>query len=93
MGEDSTLDQLRACDWTSQHAWIRLETRLDYLRRGKRLSTAPVDAAWAEALQSECQEFNCAFFMKQMSAFTPTQGKALIPAYLLIHEFPGARIE
>jgi len=53
----------------------------------------PVDAAWAEALQSECQEFNCAFFMKQMSASTPAKGKALIPAHLLIHEFPGPRIE
>jgi len=53
----------------------------------------PVDAAWAEAIQSECQEFHCAFFMKQMSAFTPAQGKTLIPAHLLIHEFPGARAE
>jgi protein gp37 len=52
----------------------------------------PVDAAWADAILSECQEFGCAFFMKQMSAFTPTQGKALIPARLLIQEFPGADI-
>ena len=52
----------------------------------------PVDVAWAETIQRECKEFGCAFFMKQMSAFTPTQAKGLIPAHLLIQEFPGVRI-
>ena len=52
----------------------------------------PVDAAWAETIQRECKEFGAAFFMKQMSAFTPAQAKGLIPAHLLIQEFPGVRI-
>ena len=49
----------------------------------------PVDVVWAENIQSECREFALPFFMKQMSAFTPTQGKNLIPAHLLSQEFPG----
>ncbi|MHB1674646.1 MAG: DUF5131 family protein [Acidobacteriaceae bacterium] len=52
----------------------------------------PVDAAWAETIQRECKEFGAAFFMKQMRAFTPAQAKALIPAHLLVQEFPGMRI-
>jgi protein gp37 len=45
---------------------------------------------WAEDLLAEIREYQpfVAFFMKQMSARTPAQGKALIPAHLRIQEFP-----
>ena len=43
---------------------------------------------WAENMREECRLFGVKFFMKQMSARTPDEGKALIPAHLLIHEFP-----
>lgn len=46
-------------------------------------------AAWAEALLRECRARRVAFFMKQMSAATPTAGKAAIPANLLVQEFPA----
>ena len=36
----------------------------------------------------EIPERNVAFFMKQMSARTPDEGKALIPPELMIREFP-----
>lgn len=49
----------------------------------------PCKPEWAIRLLLECEERNIAFFMKQMSARTPAEGKALIPADLLIHEFPS----
>jgi protein gp37 len=48
----------------------------------------PMQQSWAEFLKMECDERGVAFFMKQMSARTPDEGKALIPTHLLIHEFP-----
>jgi protein gp37 len=48
----------------------------------------PMEQTWAEKLRDECRIFGVKFFMKQMSARTPEQGKTLIPAHLLIHEFP-----
>jgi protein gp37 len=49
----------------------------------------PCEVEWAERLLAECRETNCSrFFMKQMGARTPAAGKALIPAHLLIQEFP-----
>jgi protein gp37 len=44
---------------------------------------------WAESLLTECQERGTKFFVKQMGARTPAEGKALIPAHLLIQEFPN----
>ena len=51
----------------------------------------PCEQQWAEQLLTECREREIAFFMKQMSARTPTQGKGLIPAHLMIREFPDSR--
>jgi len=50
----------------------------------------PCEAKWAEGLLREIQEFNpaVAFFMKQMSARTPAEAKALIPGHLLVREYP-----
>jgi protein gp37 len=48
----------------------------------------PFEQQWAEDLQAECRLYDVKFFMKQMGGLTPEQGKALIPAHLLIHEFP-----
>lgn len=45
-------------------------------------------AEWAKSIKRECDELGIKFFMKQMSARIPTEGKALIPAELLIREFP-----
>jgi protein gp37 len=50
----------------------------------------PMEQKWAENLQSECEIGGVKFFMKQMSARTPGEGKNLIPAHLLIHEMPAA---
>ena len=47
-----------------------------------------MEQQWAESIKEECREFGIAFFMKQMSAATPTAAKALIPAHLLIQQHP-----
>ena len=47
---------------------------------------------WAEGLRIECAFTKTAFFMKQMSARTPSAGKALMPAHLLVQEFPVAAL-
>lgn len=49
----------------------------------------PFEQEWAESIAKECKLYGVAFFMKQMSARTPEQGAQLIPAHLLIREFPG----
>lgn len=43
---------------------------------------------WAERARDECAEFGVAFFMKQMSAHSPAQAAKLIPAELLVRQFP-----
>jgi len=49
----------------------------------------PMELKWAEDIKAECEEFGVAFFMKQLSAQTPSKAKDLIPAHMLIHQFPG----
>lgn len=44
--------------------------------------------AWFENIRDECSRFGVSFFMKQLGAHTPEQGAALIPACLLIRQFP-----
>ncbi|HEX5426598.1 MAG TPA: DUF5131 family protein [Candidatus Acidoferrales bacterium] len=48
----------------------------------------PMEIIWAEALAAECSIEGIAFFMKQLSARTPHEGAALIPAHLLVRQFP-----
>jgi protein gp37 len=48
----------------------------------------PMQQEWAEELREEALYAGVAFYMKQMSARTPEQGKELIPSRLLIREFP-----
>ena len=48
----------------------------------------PMERKWADDLLDECRHTATSFFMKQFSAATPDAGKALIPAELLIREFP-----
>ena len=50
----------------------------------------PMEQIWVESIQRECAERGTKFFMKQMSARTPEQGAQLIPAHLLIRQFPEA---
>lgn len=52
----------------------------------------PMEQAWAENIMRECKERGTAFFMKQMSALTPDQGKKLIPEHLQVHDFPGVAV-
>jgi protein gp37 len=47
------------------------------------------EIGWAERTRAECAQYNIPFFMKQMSAKTPTEGKLLIPEFLRIQEFPN----
>lgn len=49
----------------------------------------PMEKKWAEDLLEECKLSGTQFFMKQFGARTPTEGKKLIPAELLIHQFPA----
>ncbi len=46
-------------------------------------------AEWAETLLAECRQADIPFFMKQMSAITAPAAKALIPAHLMVQEFPN----
>lgn len=48
----------------------------------------PMERKWADDLLAECRRTGIKFFMKQMGATTPDEGKKLIPAELLIHEYP-----
>ena len=48
-----------------------------------------MEQSWVESLQKECAERGTKFFMKQMSARTPEEGAKLIPASLLVREFPA----
>lgn len=48
----------------------------------------PMETAWAVNIQRECETYGVKFFMKQMSAHAPKQAAQLIPAELLIREFP-----
>jgi protein gp37 len=48
----------------------------------------PMQREWADDIKADCEALGIAFFMKQMSARTPAIGKSLIPAELLIQQFP-----
>lgn len=50
----------------------------------------PMEQKWAEDIKAECEDTGVAFFMKQMSARTPNSAADLIPAHLLVREFPEA---
>jgi protein gp37 len=73
---------------------MRLQARLgiapDWLIFGGETGNEPrpMEMEWAENIKAECEEFGVAFFMKQVSARTPKQAAALIPAHLLVREFP-----
>lgn len=51
----------------------------------------PMEQEWAERIADECAMDGTKFFMKQMSARTPEEGAALIPAHLLVRDFPGRK--
>lgn len=48
----------------------------------------PMETVWAEDIKRECEEFGVAFWMKQFSARTPEKAAALIPASMLLRQFP-----
>lgn len=49
----------------------------------------PMEQHWAESVADDCDNLGTKFWMKQMGAMTPDKGAALIPAHLLIRQFPG----
>lgn len=51
-------------------------------------SRRPMLESWAADIASECHLTGAKFFMKQFSATTPKQAAELIPANLLIRQFP-----
>lgn len=48
----------------------------------------PMEQKWAEDIKAECELAGARFFMKQMSARTPEEGSKLIPAHLLVRQYP-----
>jgi protein gp37 len=50
----------------------------------------PMQEQWARDIKAECEEFGVAFFMKQMSAYSPAQAAKLIPVDLLVRQSPKA---
>jgi protein gp37 len=44
---------------------------------------------WFTNLKQECEDNGVSFWLKQMSARTPEEGAALIPANLLLRQFPA----
>lgn len=44
---------------------------------------------WAESMLEECRELEVAYFMKQMASATLVKAKELIPAHLLIRQYPA----
>jgi len=49
----------------------------------------PMERIWAESISEECRIAGTKFFMKQMGARTPEEGANLIPAELIIRQFPA----
>lgn len=48
----------------------------------------PMEQKWCEDIKVECEEFGVAFWLKQFSARTPEMASALIPAEMLLRQFP-----
>jgi len=51
-----------------------------------------MEQQWAENIRFECENDGVSFWMKQFSARTPDEGAKLIPAHLLIRQFPGETV-
>ena len=47
-----------------------------------------METEWAESMLEECRELKVAYFMKQMASATLVKAKELIPAHLLIRQYP-----
>jgi protein gp37 len=48
----------------------------------------PMEMDWFTNIKRECEEYGIRFFAKQFSAQTPKQAAALIPAEMLVRQFP-----
>lgn len=49
----------------------------------------PMQREWAEQAMADCRVTGTAFFMKQFGARSPSEGAKLVPAEMLVREFPG----
>ena len=88
---EPALGPLRILGFAHNHENDRFETVPDWIICGGESGSGrrTMEQKWAENLQSECEIAGVAFWMKQMSAQTPDKGYDLIPAHLLIRQFPG----
>lgn len=48
----------------------------------------PMDPSWAANLKAECKLLGTSFWLKQYGARTPKMGEALVPADMLLRQFP-----
>lgn len=51
----------------------------------------PMERQWLENVKADCEVTGTKLFVKQFGARTPDEGARLIPAELLIRQFPAAR--
>lgn len=91
---EPALGPLSILDFAEKHAEDRFHTCPDWLICGGESGTGrrPMEKSWAQDIADECEITGTKFFMKQFSARTPEEGAALIPAHLLIRQFPNGGI-
>lgn len=80
---EPALSALTMSGWEGRPDWIIFGGETGAGRR-------PMERQWADDLLEECRLTGTKFFMKQFSASTPAKAAELIPAELLIREFPQA---
>lgn len=77
-------------DWTPYVDGTLYGASLDWIifggKSGGQWNDRPFNLAWAYAAREQCAWAGCAFFMKQVAAFRPTD--AMIPADLMVRQWP-----
>lgn len=77
-------------DWTRYVDGTNYGAALDWIifggKSGGQWNDRPFDLEWARQTRDQCAWASCAFFMKQVAAFRPTD--AMIPADLMIRQWP-----
>jgi protein gp37 len=88
---EPALGPLRVLEFAREHDSDGHSTSPDWLICGGESGSGrrPMEQSWAEDVASDCEIVGTKFWMKQLSAQTPAKGADLIPAHLLIHEFPN----
>lgn len=77
-------------DWMPYVDGTNYDAALDWIifggKSGRDWNDRPFSLDWAWSTAEQCSWASCAFFMKQVAAFRPTD--AMIPADLMIREWP-----